>query len=190
MKRLAALAVFATALLAFGVVGLLRTSGSSSSSSGGGGEPAIRPYPAPAFDLPSLRDPSARLTLGTGPVLLNFFDSTCVTCIREMPALQKMADEGKVRVIGVDLLDRRGAALRLVKRTGITYPVAFDEQGTTVDTYGVLRLPTTFAIDRAGRVVDVRYSALTEASARRWIGHLLRPRLALARPATASSSLP
>ena len=187
MKRLAALAVLATALLAFGVVGLLRTSGSSSSSSGGGG-PAIRPYPAPAFDLPSLRDPSTRLTLGAGPVLLNFFDSTCVTCIREMPALQKMANEGKVRVIGVDLLDRRGAALRLVKRTGITYPVAFDEQGTTVDTYGVLRLPTTFAIDRAGRVVDVRYSALTEASARRWIGDLQRA--AALRLATASSSLP
>ena len=182
------MAVFATALLAFGVVGLLRSSGFSSSSGRGNG-PAIRPYPAPAFDLPSLRDPSARVKLGTGPVLLNFFDSTCVTCIREMPALQKMADEGKARVIGVDLLDRRSAALRLVKRTGVTYPVAFDEQGTTVDTYGVLRLPTTFAIDE-GRVVAVRYSALTEASAHRWIGDLLRPRLALARPTTASSSLP
>lgn len=183
------MAVFATALLAFGVVGLLRSSGFSSSSGRGNG-PAIRPYPAPAFDLPSLRDPSARVKLGTGPVLLNFFDSTCVTCIREMPALQKMADEGKVRVIGVDLLDRRSAALRLVKKTGITYPVAFDEQGTTVDTYGVLRLPTTFAIDGTARVVAVRYSALTESSARRWIGDHLGPRLALAHPPTASSSLP
>ena len=90
-----------------------------------------------------------------------------------MPALQQVAADGKVRVIGIDLLDKRAAALRLIRKTGITYPIGFDEQGETVNTYRALRLPTTFAIDGVGRVVDVTYVPLTKASARRFASQLM-----------------
>ena len=125
-------------------------------------------YPAPAFDLPELARPSERVHLGRGPLLLNFFDSTCVTCIAEMPALQALADEGRVRVIGIDLLDRRDAALRLVKQTGVRYPIGFDQQGDTIDDYHALRLPTTLAINAQGQVVGSTFRALTKSSARRF----------------------
>ena len=159
------MAAVATALVALSVYGLTRSSRGVT----------LKPFPAPQFDLPELREPSRRVRLGEGPVLVNFFDSTCLTCIREMPVLQKIADRGNVRVIGIDLLDRRAAALRLIQKTGITYPVAFDEQGATVDTYRVLRLPTTVAIDASGRVIAVRYIALTDASAASLESQLRRP---------------
>ena len=63
-------------------------------------------------DVRAGRPPVALEALRGKPVVLNFFASWCGPCIREMPALQAMAEryKGKVHFVGVTFNDRREAA--------------------------------------------------------------------------------
>ena len=102
--------------------------------------------------LGSSRFPRLSELAGT-PVVLNFWAALCPPCTAEMPDLQEFYDEfeDKVIVLGVDVgrytgLGERTDALKLLDSLGITYPTAFDVDGTTVGNYEVLNMPSTFFI--------------------------------------------
>ena len=65
----------------------------------------------------------------------------------------------------------RGPARRFVHAHGITYPIGFDQVGDAVVPYGVNYTPTTFFVDRRGRIVQHVLGAVStealEAGARR-----------------------
>jgi cytochrome c biogenesis protein CcmG/thiol:disulfide interchange protein DsbE len=68
-----------------------------------------------------------------GPAVLNVWASWCGPCRKELPHYQAFAQKyaGKVRVLGVDFQDTRADAARaLVRRTGVTYPLFADPEGT------------------------------------------------------------
>ena len=50
------------------------------------------------------------------PVVLNFWSSTCVPCLNEMPAIEQVHDEldGKVTVVGIDVTDTEDAGTAMV----------------------------------------------------------------------------
>ena len=57
--------------------------------------------PAPAYDLPSLRDPSARIRntdFAGKPYVLNVWGSWCVECRNEHAELTRFAERGLVPV--------------------------------------------------------------------------------------------
>jgi len=123
--------------------------------------------PAPAFLLPRL-DAEGRLALRSlrgKVVVLNFWQSACVPCETEAPALertwQRYRGEGVV-FVGVDGWDLEGDARRFVRKHGITYPQVYDGPGTTYARYGVPPWPQTFILDREGRAVDHALGELTE----------------------------
>jgi peroxiredoxin len=113
---------------------------------------------APGFDLPRL-DTKGKLSLASlrgKAVVLNFWQSDCQPCKQEMPRLEAGSKQwaGKaVVIVGVDMLDTRGAGTAFRKRYGATYPMVFDELGDTVQPYGVYNTPETFFVDRRGRIV-------------------------------------
>ncbi len=113
----------------------------------------------PGIDLPDLRDPAKRFTV-TGaeglPTVLNVFSSTCAPCVEELPEFERLSRElvGTVRVVGVDHLDRRSAGLTLLERTGVTFPVGFDESGRLSTDYRLAGLPATFFIHSDGTLAD------------------------------------
>lgn len=122
---------------------------------------------APAWSLPSLRQPSATATLAQfrgRPVVLNFWASWCPPCRKEMPALAATARRlaGKVDFVGVDTNDKRAAALAFASRTGVSYPLAFDPQGATAGNYGVYGMPTTFFVSAQGKLLGRQVGGLTE----------------------------
>ena len=55
-------------------------------------------------------------------------------------------------VLGVDANDFAGDARRFMRDHGLTYPVLHDAHGSTLGHWGVPGLPTTFVVDRRGRV--------------------------------------
>jgi cytochrome c biogenesis protein CcmG/thiol:disulfide interchange protein DsbE len=124
--------------------------------------------PAPAFSLDRLEG-SGKVTLAAlrgKAVVLNFWASDCIPCKREMPQLQRASQRwhGKrVEVVGIDALDFRGAARRFVRDHGITYPIGFDGVGDAVIHYGVNYTPTTFFVDRRGRIVKRILGPMTDA---------------------------
>ena len=101
-------------------------------------------------------------SLQGAPVVVNFFASTCVPCIKEMPAFEEVYQEvgDEVRFLGLAVNDRPEDALDLVERTGITYPTAQDPRGEVVTALGGTVLPTTVLLDAEGEVVTAHSGAL------------------------------
>ncbi len=112
---------------------------------------------APALRVRTLRGDTLSLAGLRGKVVLvNFWATWCPPCRAEMPGFQRVYDEDKDRglvVLGLATDDgsQVPVSVFLVER-GITYPVAM----STIDTErlfgGVNAIPTTFVIDRAGRI--------------------------------------
>lgn len=101
-------------------------------------------------------------SLRGGPVLVNFFASTCVPCIEEMPALEEVHRElgDQVTFLGLAMQDRPDAALELVERTGVTYRTAQDKDASVITALGGTVLPTTVLLDAEGEVVAVHNGEL------------------------------
>lgn len=97
------------------------------------------------------------------PLLVNFFASTCVPCIAEMPALEEVHQQlgDKVTFLGLAAAgDRPEEALALVERTGVTYRTARDVDASVITALGGTILPTTVLLDADGSVVKVHSGSL------------------------------
>ncbi len=91
-----------------------------------------------------------------GAVLLNFWATWCVPCRTEMPSMERayrrLKEKGLV-VLAVSMDVGRGPVEVVVKEKGLTIPVLLDPQGECSRAYRVLGLPTSYLIDREGRLV-------------------------------------
>jgi peroxiredoxin len=121
------------------------------------GENNELPGRAPQFALKDLKGHTLRLKdLRGRVVLLNFFATWCAPCRQEIPDLERLYkrfnDQG-LEIVGISL-DMEGASLLnpFVKYYGITYPVVLGTREVVVDYGGITGIPTSFLIDRDGRV--------------------------------------
>jgi cytochrome c biogenesis protein CcmG, thiol:disulfide interchange protein DsbE len=133
---------------------------------------------APAFRLKRLSGGGtvSLVALRGRAVVLNFWASSCIPCKQEMPRLQQASERwaGKqVAVVGIDVLDSRGAARSFAREHGVTYEIGFDPLGDTVGPYGVAYTPTTFFVDRRGRIVKRILGPVTDAELDAQIGRAL-----------------
>ncbi len=117
-------------------------------------EPSDR---APQFALKDLTGHTLRLKDLKGKVvLLNFFATWCAPCRQEIPDLERLYkrfnDQG-LEIVGISL-DMEGAPLLnpFVQHYGITYPIVLGTREVVVDYGGIRGIPTSFLIDRDGRV--------------------------------------
>jgi peroxiredoxin len=82
---------------------------------------------------------------------------------------------GKVRFVGIDTIDDRAKAMAFVTRYKVSYPIAFDPNGTAANRYGVPGLPVTFFLSPSGKtVLGENVGALTAARLRRILHQLYR----------------
>lgn len=105
------------------------------------------------------------------PVLVNFFASTCVPCITEMPALEEVHQQlgDQVTFLGLALQDRPDDALELVERTGVTYRTAQDKDASVITALGGTVLPTTVLLDADGQILTSRSGQLDADELRQMI---------------------
>lgn len=112
---------------------------------------------SPTFILPALDGEVVALDDYRGQVVLvNFWATWCPPCRLEMPGFQRVFDDRQKDgfvVIGLST-DRAGTAVvrEFVEERGITFPIAMASGSVVQDFGGVRTLPSSFLIDRQGRV--------------------------------------
>ena len=99
------------------------------------------------------------------PLLVTFWSTTCLVCLREMPeldALYRRLSPHGFEIIAVSMpWDPPDEVVRLAQARPIPYPVALDVNGTIARAFGdVSTTPTHVLIDSDGGVVLRRTGAL------------------------------
>jgi peroxiredoxin len=124
----------------------------------------------PGYAVPEVRAvPGSPVLAGSGtqitlsdfagkPVIINFFAAWSPPCKAETRLLASFYRlynryDGKVLIIGVDSRDSRAAALRLLRASGVTYPVASDPGLAVAGKYGVPGIPTTYFLNARHQIV-------------------------------------
>ena len=114
--------------------------------------------PAPGFNLPQMNNPASDASLARTKgeyTVVNFWASTCSACRREMPDLQKahrtLGDS--VAFLGIDVADPAGPAAAFAKKSGVTYPLLADANGTAAGAYRIPGLPFTAIIGPDGTLL-------------------------------------
>lgn len=145
--------------------------------------------PAPEFSLPSLTDPSQRVSsaqLRGHWYLFNVWGTWCGSCRMEHDMLLKIKESGVIPLVGLDWKDDRSDALSFLKDAGDPYQsIAVDHDGSEAIMWGVYGAPETFLVNPHGIVVYKFIGPITDQA---WQEEFL-PRLPLSTtPSTASSS--
>ena len=122
-------------------------------------ENGLKDKPAPEFSLESLDGKNIRLADFRGKgVLLNFWATWCQPCKIEMPwfeELQRQYGPQGLQVVGIAMDDASKEDItRFVKEMGVNYPILLGKESVGDAYGGVQFLPSTFFIDRDGKIVD------------------------------------
>jgi len=91
-------------------------------------------------------------------VLVNFWATTCVSCVKEMPKLveaqEKFGPRGYTTVAVAMSYDHPNRVAEFANARKLPFKVALDTDGSVARRFGdVSATPTTFLIDRRGRVI-------------------------------------
>lgn len=110
------------------------------------------------------------------PLVINFWASWCAFCIKEMPAFQRTYERlaGRVEIVGMNTLDVQGetrsAALEFARRTGVSYPLAYDRRGLLYSNFALRTvMPMTIFVRAGGLIAFRRFGPLDERSLMRTI---------------------
>jgi len=115
--------------------------------------------PAPDFELTSLDGKSVKLSDYRGKaVVLNFWATWCGPCKIEMPWLvdleTKYQGQG-LQIVGVSMDDlSKDKVQDFATQMGLNYTVLMGKEAVGEQYGGVEGLPTTFYIDRSGKVIE------------------------------------
>lgn len=111
---------------------------------------------APEFTLTTLRgDVVTTESLRGQVVLINFWATWCPPCRVEMPGFQQVYDarrEDGFTILGISTDATRDGVAAFLAERGITYPVAMAANSVGSKFGNVRTLPTSFLVDRDGRI--------------------------------------
>ena len=108
------------------------------------------------FSAYDLDDNLVRLSDYQGKiVVLNFWATWCAPCRWEMPALEQLYNEYRDRdvvLLSINVSESASEITAFAQEWGLTFPILRDTELEGAKTFGIRSLPTTFLIDRKGKV--------------------------------------
>lgn len=135
------------------------------------------PQPTPPFHLVSFNgEPLDPAEWKGKVVILNFWATWCTPCRFEIPELMALQKQfkGSLQIVGLSVDSGTAAQVKsFVKQMGFTYPVAMASEKLQDEYGGILALPTSFVINRQGRVVQKHVGLVPAAYYRAEIGYLV-----------------
>ena len=125
----------------------------------------MRPSPVPKtneigsvaadFNLSGVNGDTIRLSDMRGSVvLINFWATWCMSCVEEMPSLERMArilsGTPRFRIVTILYRDDLHRAALYLKENGYTLSVYVNPDDTAPRLFGITGVPETFIIDKKG----------------------------------------
>ncbi|MCC7114072.1 MAG: TlpA family protein disulfide reductase [Burkholderiales bacterium] len=115
--------------------------------------------PAPALSLPDAAGRTVTLESLKGKVVyVDFWASWCGPCKQSFPWMAEMqrkyASLG-LEIVAVNVDRKRTDAERFLAGTPAAFTVVFDAAGATPNAWNVRAMPSSYLVDRQGRVVHV-----------------------------------
>jgi len=114
-------------------------------------------------------------------VLINFWATWCGPCKKELPDLVSLNDELKgkrFKLIGVSVDKGRDVVkdvYEFARRNNLNYPIIVDDDEKLDRAYGNLRgIPTTFLVDREGKIVKTYVGSKTKEMFMQGIAQVLK----------------
>jgi len=114
---------------------------------------------APNFELGGLDKKTYSLSSLQGkPVVISFWESWCDACKEEAPDFVKLyskyRDGLEVYAINITKYDKMEDITQFVDTYHYTFPVLLDITGEVSKKYNVIGIPTTFFVDKDGKIID------------------------------------
>ncbi len=112
-------------------------------------------------------------------VYLDFWASWCGPCRQSLPLLNDLRKELKRKgfeVVAVNLDEETADAKTFLKQFPVVYPVLMDPKGRVPEKYELPGMPTSFLIDKRGRIqhIHVGFKPKDMATIRKQVIALLR----------------
>lgn len=109
------------------------------------------------FTLKKLNGKEVSLSDYRGKVVfLNFWATWCPPCRGEMPSMEKLYQKFKGKdfvMLAVSLREKEKTVEKFVQKNGLTFPVLLDPRGKAGGDYMVSSIPTTYLIDKQGKII-------------------------------------
>jgi thiol-disulfide isomerase/thioredoxin len=120
--------------------------------------PSSQPFPAPAVSLTDSAGHSFDLADLRGKlVLVNLWATWCDPCLREMPSLERLQSRFGERIAVLAVSEDRGGNKTVepfIAKLGLkSVKIYIDPKSEVGHAFGVRGLPTSFLIDREGKVL-------------------------------------
>ncbi|MFH1847003.1 MAG: TlpA disulfide reductase family protein [Candidatus Omnitrophota bacterium] len=113
---------------------------------------------APEFTLENMQGAEVRLSellKDDKKVVLVFFTTWCVYCVREIPEVNNFYQQNmdKAHVYGINIQESKKKVEAFAESKGIKYPIIFDTDGRVASLYGIRGIPAVIGIDKDGSLV-------------------------------------
>ncbi len=157
----------------------------------GSGDPSRIPsaligHPAPATNLPAVpgleRDGKpvpgfAATEFKNAVTVINVWASWCIPCHDEAPLLLQLAEDRRIRLVGMNYKDQPDNARRFLGRYGNPFAASgADVSGRAAIEWGVYGVPETFIVGRDGKIAYKLVGPITPEN----LVQVVRPEIAKA----------
>jgi len=111
----------------------------------------------PDFSLPLLTGGNASLSSYRGKVvIMNFWATWCPPCRVEMPSMETLYrrfNAQGLEILAIDIGEDASMVRQFIRDSGYTFPIMFDSANRVSSIYGIEAIPTTYIIDREGKII-------------------------------------
>lgn len=124
--------------------------------------------PAPAFELPNLKQETIKLSAYKGKVVyLDFWASWCGPCRKTFPwmnEMQKKYSKSGFEVVAINVDQKKELADGFLAKSPAEFTVLLDSQGAVPKKFEIQGMPSSFIIDRNG-IVQLAHKGFKEGQA-------------------------
>ena len=128
--------------------------------------------PAPEFSLVTINGEQIHLSELRGtPVVINFWATWCGPCVSEMPLLQQRYEEHQqdFELLAINADEPISDVTEFVQDYQLTFPILLDPDGNVQRLFRITAYPTSFFIDREGKIRAIHLGAISETQLDRYL---------------------